>query len=223
MTPPGRIGGRISSPRIESRLAGAHVSSRARRGVTLIELLVVIFINGILLSLLLPALQSARAKATTVQCQNNVRQLGVCVAQYIDGTRKFPEPQRRTCNALNFMEEYDLADELSSPPPPNAKYSRPRLFYCPAQTDLDSTVTDARVCHYVLVVDRPKLRVKADQIPWDLHDREDLANADSPDLSPWYLGPEITFSEQRKWFESKSGPHPSGVFYDKNGQVRPED
>src|SRR5262245_18363917 len=223
MIPSGRIGGRISSPLIGSRLAGARrTPSRARCGATLIELLVVIFIIGILLSLLLPALQSARAKATTVQCQNNVRQVGFAVSRYIDSWKKFPQPGRWTVNALKYMEEWDLADQIPAVIPKNAVYSRPRLFSCPAQPEVESGVEGVKVCHYVLVVDRP-LRDKPDKVHWELHDREDLSNADPNSFAPWYIGPEITFAVQKKWFELKSGPHPSGVFYDSNGQVRPED
>jgi prepilin-type N-terminal cleavage/methylation domain-containing protein len=65
-------------------------SSSRRAGFTLIELLVVISIIAVLIALLLPAVQSAREAARRAQCTNNVKQLGLALANYESSSGGFP-------------------------------------------------------------------------------------------------------------------------------------
>ena len=59
-------------------------------GFTLVELLVVIAVIGVLVSLLLPAVQAAREAARRSSCQNNLRQLGVAIHNFENATKTFP-------------------------------------------------------------------------------------------------------------------------------------
>jgi prepilin-type N-terminal cleavage/methylation domain-containing protein/prepilin-type processing-associated H-X9-DG protein len=70
---------------------GSDVMHKAiRRGFTLVELLVVIAIIGILVGLLLPAVQAAREAARRMNCQSNIRQMGLALHNYHDTYKRFP-------------------------------------------------------------------------------------------------------------------------------------
>ena len=99
------------------------------RGFTLIELLIVIGIMGLLIQLLLPAVQSAREAARRTQCQNNVKQIGIAVQLHHNAFERLPsggwhvswvgEPEKGTdkeqpgswvFNILDYLEQSNLRD-----------------------------------------------------------------------------------------------------------------
>lgn len=105
---------------------------RLRRtiGFTLVELLVVIAIIGILVALLLPAVQAARAAARRMQCGNNLKQMGIAMHNYHDINKRFPAGstcftgpgggvpgfgslnQSWATRILPFIEQTAIADQL---------------------------------------------------------------------------------------------------------------
>ena len=83
-----------------------------REGFTLVELLVVIAIIGILVALLLPAIQAAREAARRSQCTNNLKQIGLAIINYETAVKEYP-PGRLNCDAGSpyFDCRNDLVDQ----------------------------------------------------------------------------------------------------------------
>ena len=93
--------------------------SEKRHGFTLVELLVVIAIIGILIALLLPAVQAAREAARRSQCSNNLKQIGLAAHNYHDTHKTFPPSSVMTGHGptawvllLPFAEQSAVADNL---------------------------------------------------------------------------------------------------------------
>ncbi len=91
--------------------------STKRRGFTLVELLVVIAIIGILVALLLPAVQAAREAARRMQCSNNLKQIALGAHNYVDTYKALPAGEYSCCwgtwlvGLLPFIEQKNLFDQ----------------------------------------------------------------------------------------------------------------
>ncbi|HZZ80255.1 MAG TPA: DUF1559 domain-containing protein [Gemmataceae bacterium] len=118
-----------------------------RQGFTLIELLVVIAIIGILIALLVPAVQKVRDAAARLQCQNNMKQIGVGLHNYHSVQQRFPTPRGTAnsgftgyrgwmCDLLPYVDQGALSDKMYTNPWDVgffATFSTPvTLYQCPS-------------------------------------------------------------------------------------------
>ena len=118
-------------------------SKGERTGFTLVELLVVIAIVGILIALLLPAIQAAREAARRMQCSNHLKQIGLGILNYESVHRVFPPPKtvRPDHNMLTFLlpyveqqaiyDRYDWNSNWSSIKNRPARENEIETFLCP--------------------------------------------------------------------------------------------
>jgi prepilin-type N-terminal cleavage/methylation domain-containing protein len=140
-----------------------------RAAFTLVELLVVIAIIGILVALLLPAVQAAREAARRTSCVNNLKQLGLALHNYHDTYRKLPPTGLYSATVVSddwsvqarllaFLEQQNLQDliQWGLPYTLQANVARTRIpvLICPsevrAQERPDPQPTDPNFAHFPL-------------------------------------------------------------------------
>jgi prepilin-type N-terminal cleavage/methylation domain-containing protein len=137
-----------------------------RPAFTLIELLVVIGIIGLLVAILLPAIQAAREAARRSQCTNHLRQVGIALQNYDSANKRFPpptilpvgqtyEPWSAHARLLPYLEETGLADLIDwnkSPEftgSPIAARTRVATYMCPDEIN-DRERQTPTLTHYPL-------------------------------------------------------------------------
>ncbi len=116
---------RVSCARVLNTRGLTPPARLARLGFTLVELLVVIAIIGVLIALLLPAVQSAREAARRTACQNNLRQVGLALHLYHDTHSEFPRGGWAATKAelswaaaiLPHLEEGAVSDQIDHTKP----------------------------------------------------------------------------------------------------------
>ncbi|TWT34894.1 DUF1559 domain-containing protein [Blastopirellula retiformator] len=137
--------------------------NRDRTAFTLVELLVVIAIIGVLIALLLPAVQQAREAARRSQCTNNLKQLGLAMHMYHDAYRSFPIGAYAAWGhswswpILPFMEQTAVYEILPNAPSDSGSYGGSdatsvalvklmrtpiSTFFCPSQPDGQTEPTE---------------------------------------------------------------------------------
>lgn len=194
--------------RRELKTVGTPGGPRRASGFTLLELLVVIGIIALLAALLMPAVQRARESARRIQCSNNLRQIGLAVAQYLETTNQtyppafvmtrdnYGNPIMSTWSfhgrILPYLEQYGIFSAAN--------------FDLPPETYANSTAVSRPISLFVCPTD-----AKGREGSYELFGAQVFGASYGWCLGDWYVAPPM--------FSLTPMPRPKGAFY-VNSSVR---
>lgn len=105
------------------------VASEPRYGLSLLEVIVVLAIIGLVLSISLPAILSAKASSKTLECSNRLRQVSIAITNYHDQHGQTPPNGSMYLALLPYIEQAGLAELLAENPPENINRNGGTLWW----------------------------------------------------------------------------------------------
>ena len=132
-----------------------RISQHLRCGWTLIELVVVIAVIALLGSLLMVGIDGSRATSRRVQCQNNMRQIGIATHSYLATRSSLPSPPSGgsfLVYMLPFLEQGQLFDQIRTTTDPFKKgtlFESPAIYLCPSDGDRSNHPDRFKSANYV--------------------------------------------------------------------------
>lgn len=183
----------------------ARFRMQDRRGLSVIELMVVLAVIAIALSLLLPAVQSARERAREVACKNNLRQIHLALSQWLETTKKLPpRPVQGEFGGwmvaiLPFIEQGNLKNEIpiGMRISETTKFNQPPpLYICPVRRAMQEITDGMWPAHYIVATDGKRKYASLYDTPVSIR-------------LPWGSSPEMDSIEIR----ASTGPHHGGFYF----------
>lgn len=177
-----------------------------RRGLSLVETIVVLGIIGLLLALLLPAVQAARARARDTVCKNNIYQTNLAMVQYLEVMKRIPPPAPPgkiggwMTAILPFLERSDLDEVVVEGIPlqqaPAVILAAPPIYRCLVREAYEKTPPNSiRLAHFAMIPSRDRKGFSIVDVPLKFE-------------APWLSSPELSFEQLPK----DGGPHEGSYF-----------